>query len=85
MKDYSLAALNGHLHDQIARLTNPDLNKEDLQLECERSKSLSILAQGCTEIASITLKAADMLPANSAKDVIQPIFAKPNIKEVGHA
>lgn len=43
-KDRSINALNGHLHDQLERLLNPDLEEKDLDLEVKKSKAIALVA-----------------------------------------
>ncbi|MDO5769313.1 MAG: hypothetical protein Q4P13_07395 [Psychrobacter sp.] len=43
-KDRSINALNGHLHDQLATLLDPDLTKEQLETEVARAKAVSNIA-----------------------------------------
>ena len=58
--DRSLSALNGHIHDQIMRLTNPDLSNEELETELKRSKALSDLASQSVNIANTVLRASEL-------------------------
>lgn len=43
-KDRSINALNGHLHDQLERLLNPDLEDEAIEAEIKRSKAITSLS-----------------------------------------
>lgn len=43
-KDRSINALNGHLHDQLERLLNPDLEGDVLEAEIKRSKAVTSLS-----------------------------------------
>ncbi|MGP9511120.1 hypothetical protein ACT3RN_00815 [Psychrobacter sp. AOP5-GZ1-6] len=43
-KDRSINALNGHLHDQLERLLNPDMEEKDLDLEVKKSKAVALVA-----------------------------------------
>lgn len=43
-KDRSINALNGHLHDQLECLLNPDLTKEQLETEVARTKAVAMVA-----------------------------------------
>lgn len=43
-KDRSINALNGHLHDQLERLLNPDIKERDLDLEVKKSKAIALVA-----------------------------------------
>lgn len=58
MKDYSLKALNGHLHDQIERLMNPDLGEEELKRECVRGAAVAALARESIAIGDLYVRAA---------------------------
>ena len=58
--DRSLSSLNGHIHDQIMRLTNPDLSSEELETELKRSKALSDLASQSVNIANTVLRASEL-------------------------
>lgn len=45
-KDRSINALNGHLHDQLERLLNPDLGADEVEMEIKRCKAMtSVSAQ----------------------------------------
>lgn len=45
-KDRSIHALNGHLHDQLERLLNPDLEPNEVEVEIKRCKAMtSVSAQ----------------------------------------
>lgn len=59
-KDYSLNALNGHIHDQISVLMNPDLSNEELDKECKRAKALAELSAQSLGVAQTYIKAADI-------------------------
>lgn len=43
-KDRSITALNGHLHDQLESLLDPDLTKEQLETEVARTKAVANIA-----------------------------------------
>ncbi|WP_413190841.1 hypothetical protein [Psychrobacter sp. AT9] len=43
-KDRSINALNGHLHDQLERLANPDLTDAEMETEIKRSKAIASLS-----------------------------------------
>ena len=43
-QDRSINALNGHLHDQLARLANPDLTETEMEVEIKRSKAIANLS-----------------------------------------
>lgn len=43
-KDRSINALNGHLHDQLERLLNPDLEGDAIEAEIKRSKAITSLS-----------------------------------------
>jgi len=58
MKDYSLKALNGHLHDQIERIMNPDLSEEELKRECVRGAAVAALSRESIAIAELYVRAA---------------------------
>ncbi len=60
MKDYSLKALNGHLHDQIERLMNPDLGEEELKRECVRGAAVAALARESIAIGDLYVRAANI-------------------------
>lgn len=47
--DRSINALNGHLHDQLAKLLNPDISNEDLEVEIKRSKAISNISSQILE------------------------------------
>lgn len=56
-KDYTLNALNGHIHDQIHNLLNPDLSEEELKREVARSEALAVLSEKSIAIANTYIKA----------------------------
>lgn len=43
-KDRSIYALNGHLHDQLERLLNPDLKLDEVETEIKRSKAVTSIS-----------------------------------------
>ena len=67
MKDYSLNALNGHIHDQLERLMNPDLDEDDLKKEVMRSKAVEGLAQQSVAIAHAYIEAGKMQSLHEIK------------------
>lgn len=69
--DRSLSALNGHIHDQIMRLTDPDLSDEKLENELKRSKALSDLASQSVGIANTVLKASELYAAKEKPKMLE--------------
>ena len=69
--DRSLSALNGHIHDQIMRLTNPDLSDAELENELKRSKALSDLASQSVDIANTVLKASELYAAKEKPKMLE--------------
>lgn len=69
-KDYSLHALNGHIHDQIDRIMNIDLSDEELKREIARGQALCALSKQSVEIADIFTKAADVFGAKQTPKML---------------
>ncbi|MGZ9806913.1 hypothetical protein ACTMNS_02750 [Staphylococcus haemolyticus] len=65
----TLSDLNNHLFEQLERLNDEDLTREDLQQELQRSKAVSSIAQNIINNGSLVLQAQkfrdEKLDANS--------------------
>ena len=70
----SLPALNDMLFQQIEALTNPDLNKEELDKEIERSKAVSQISKQIIHSAALQLKAAELATEYSNMEVPQNVL-----------
>lgn len=56
----SLNDLNAYLFEQLDRLSNDDLQGEELEQEIERSKALNSIGRTIVDNASTMLKAAEL-------------------------
>jgi len=56
----SLKDLNEHLFEQLERLNNPDLSKEELDREINRAKAISAVSKSVVSSASIVLRAVEL-------------------------
>jgi|GEM_PF-3534537 len=67
MTDMSLMALHGILFEQIDRLNDPDLGKEELKSEIARADAMEGIASTIVKNASVMVKTVSM--GNFGKDV----------------
>lgn len=51
----SLADLNAYLFDELDRITNDDLNDQELQLEISRANAVTKVAESITNSAQLQL------------------------------
>lgn len=58
----TLTDLNNHLFAQLERLSNEDLTQEQLTFESERAKSISIIAKGIVDNASLVMESRKVIP-----------------------
>lgn len=70
-KDYSIIALNGHIHDQIERLLNPDLTDEQIKREVEIGRAVASLSAQSIAIANTVIKAHTELAPKDAKKLLE--------------
>jgi len=56
----TLQDLNNHLFAQLERLSDEDLNGEELQEEIERAKAVTSVAGQIVSNASLTIKALEL-------------------------
>jgi hypothetical protein len=68
MAQNKLSDLNNHLFAQLERLGDEDLTPEELKLELERSKAISLISKDIVANAALNLEAtkfaAEHLPQN---------------------
>lgn len=57
MKKNDLSELNANMFDQLRRLNNPNLSKDEMMQEIERSKGVCLLASQIISNANLALKA----------------------------
>lgn len=67
MTDMSLMALHGILFEQIDRLNDPDLGKEELKSEIARADAMEGIASTIVKNAGVMVKTVSM--GNFGKDV----------------
>ncbi len=53
--------LNDHLFEQLEKLSDPDMNDEDLEKEIKRSKAMSGLASNIIGAAKVTVDAMKLI------------------------
>ncbi len=68
MAKNTLSDLNNHLFAQLERLSEEDLNQEQLKIEVDRSKAINCIARNIIDNAKTALEGAQIayhtLPAN---------------------
>ena len=64
-KDRSIHALNGHLHDQLERLLNPDISEGNLELEVKRSKAITTVASQIIDGERVVNQRAKLIHSRS--------------------
>lgn len=75
-KDRSIHAMNGHLHDQLERLLDPDISEEDLTLEVKRSKAISTVASQIIDGERVINQRAKLIAEHDPKLLAQFIMPK---------
>lgn len=60
----SLQDLNKHLFDQLARLSDPNLDAEQMELEAKRAEAIVAISDQSTKIADLSIKAAKLYAEN---------------------
>lgn len=75
-KDRSIHAMNGHLHDQLERLLDPDISAEDLTLEVKRSKAISTVASQIIDGERVINQRAKLIAEHDPKLLAQFIMPK---------
>lgn len=66
----TLADLNNILFEEIERLNDKDLNKEDLKLEIERARAMAQTAQQIVNAGSLVLKAQEMMAEHHSSKLV---------------
>lgn len=75
-KDRSIQAMNGHLHDQLERLLNPDISEEDLEVEAKRSKAVATVASQIIDGERVINQRAKLIAEHDPKMLAQYIMPK---------
>ena len=56
MKKQNLGDLNGYLFETLEALTNPDMSKEELEIEMERARTIAIVADKIIGAGELVLR-----------------------------
>lgn len=64
-----LSDLNNHLFAQLERLSDEDLNSEQLEMEIERAKSISSISSQIVSNAQLQLKAVELQCEYGTKNI----------------
>lgn len=64
-----LSDLNNHLFAQLERLSDEDLNSEQLEMEIERAKSISSISSQIVSNAQLQLKAVEVQCEYGTKNI----------------
>ncbi|WP_010197016.1 hypothetical protein [Psychrobacter sp. PAMC 21119] len=75
-KDRSIHALNGHLHDQLERLLNPDISEENLELEVKRSKAITTVASQIIDGERVVNQRAKLIAEHDPNLLAQYLMPK---------
>ena len=67
----TLADLNNHLFEQLERLNDDDLKGEDLQVEMERAKAMTSIAQQIISNGSLALQAEKFKAENLGRSSVE--------------
>ena len=70
----TLVDLNNHLFEQLERLNDDDLNKEELDKEIERSKAMANIATKIIENAHLGLQAEKFKSEYGSKGTKLPVM-----------
>ncbi len=80
-KDRSINALNGHLHDQLERLANPDLNDNEIEAEIKRSKAIANLSAHIIDGERVINERARIIAEWAPERMVETLMPK----EISHA
>lgn len=80
-KDRSITALNGHLHDQLERLANPDLNDNEIEAEIKRSKAITNLSAQIIDGERVINERARIIAEYAPEEMVRTLMPK----EISHA
>ena len=80
-KDRSINALNGHLHDQLERLENPDLTDAEIETEIKRSQSIANLSAHISDGERVINERARIIAEYAPERMVDTLMPK----EVSHA
>lgn len=75
-KDRSINALNGHLHDQLERLLNPDMKEKDLDLEIKKSKAIALVAAQIIDGERVVNQRAKIIADHAPKALAEYLMPK---------
>lgn len=80
-KDRSINALNGHLHDQLERLLNPDLEGDDIEAEIKRSKAITNLSAQIIDGERVINERAKIIAEYAPEEMVRTLMPR----EIAHA
>lgn len=83
-KDRSINALNGHLHDQLERLLNPDIKEEELDLEIKKSKAIALVASQIIDGERVVNQRAKLIAEYAPKNLENYLMLKGVTCEPGY-
>ncbi|HBD03503.1 hypothetical protein [uncultured Psychrobacter sp.] len=75
-KDRSINALNGHLHDQLERLLNPDLEGEAIEAEIKRSKAIANLSAQIIDGERVINERARIIAEYAPERMVETLMPK---------
>lgn len=75
-KDRSINALNGHLHDQLERLLNPDLEGDDIEAEIKRSKAITNLSAQIIDGERVINERARIIAEWAPEEMVRTLMPK---------
>ena len=67
----TLGDLNNHLFEQLERLNDDDLKGEDLQVEMERAKAMTSIAQQIISNGNLALQAEKFKAENLGRSKVE--------------
>ena len=75
-KDRSITALNGHLHDQLERLLNPDLEGDAIEVEIKRSKAITSLSAQIIDGERVINERAKIIAEYAPEQMVRTLMPK---------
>ncbi len=63
-------ALTGHLHDQLNRISNPDMTAKQLEVELARGKSIANLASQVIDGERVINERARIIAEHAPKNLV---------------
>ena len=82
-KDRSITALNGHLHDQLEALLNPDLNQKELENEIARTKAVSQIASQIIDSERVINERAMIVAEHAPQNLVTVLMPRSITHEPG--